>query len=211
MRLIIKIFVLVIYTLQRIWRRARISLLMAQFNTHGKNISFDPDGVYSFENITLGSDVYLGHCPMLMAPKSMIRIGNHVMFGPYVTILGGNHNTEVIGRFMTAVTDKRPEDDIGVVIEDDVWVGARAVILDGIVVGRGSIVGAGSVVSKSVPAYSVVAGCPARVLKFRWDIESIIQHDKTLYDPKDRIPESKLRAAYEAYVQSQPRESLNRS
>jgi maltose O-acetyltransferase len=204
MRLIIRILVSVIYALQRIWRRARIYLLKPQFNAHGKNISFDPDGVYSFENIILGSDVSLGLYPMLMASNSMIRIGNHVMFGPYVTIIGGNHNTAEIGCFMTAVTEKRPEDDLGVVIEDDVWVGARAIILNGVVVGRGSIVGAGSVVTKSVPAYSVVAGCPARVLKFRWDIDSIIQHDKILYDPEYRIPESKLRAAYEAFVQSQP-------
>ncbi|MEV7663036.1 DapH/DapD/GlmU-related protein [Paenarthrobacter sp. NPDC089316] len=56
-----------------------------------------------------------------------------------------------------------------VVIEDDVWIGARAIILPGVRVGRGSVVAAAAVVTKSVPPFSVVAGNPARVVKSRAD------------------------------------------
>jgi maltose O-acetyltransferase len=165
------------------------------FRESGKNVVFDPDGFYSFENITLGSDVFLGIRPTLMAGKSIIRIGNKVMFGPYVTMIGGGHNTAEVGRAMFDVTDKRPGDDLGVIIEDDVWVGSRAIILRGVTVGRGSIVAAGSVVTKSVPRYAIVAGCPARVIRFRWNHETIIHHESLLYRSDDRTSEEQLKNA----------------
>ena len=105
-------------------------LLRPAFFSHGRRFQFDPDGTYSFHTITVGDDVSLGLRPCLIATRSQIRIGNHVMFGPEVAIRGGNHRIDVVGRFMKSVTDaeKRPEDDLGVVIEDDVWVGTRAIL-----------------------------------------------------------------------------------
>ena len=93
---------------------------------------------------------------------------------------------------MVDVKEKRPGDDLGITIEDDVWVGSRAVILDGVTVGRGSIVAAGSIVTKSVPPYAVVAGCPARVIRLRWSVETIVRHEEMLYSSDRRIPEDKL-------------------
>jgi acetyltransferase-like isoleucine patch superfamily enzyme len=55
------------------------------------------------------------------------------------------------------------------VIEDDVWVGARAIILPGVTIGHGSVIGAGAVVAKSVPPYSIVVGNPGRVVRSRLD------------------------------------------
>ena len=95
---------------------------------------------------------------------------------------------------MFDVHEKCPSDERGIIIEDDVWVGSRAIILNGVTVGRGSIIAAGSVVTKSVPSYSVVAGCPARMIKFRWDIKTILQHEGALYNSENRILEEKLRA-----------------
>jgi len=68
-----------------------------------------------------------------------------------VTILGGDHNTSVIGKAMFFVHTKRPEDDLPVVIEDDVWVGTRVTILKGVRIGRGAIVAAGAVVTRTFP------------------------------------------------------------
>ena len=195
MRHILRIPGLVLMTSRRIWRGVRMYLLLPLFRSHGKNVRFDPDGFYSFENIILGSNVSLGICPTLMAAKSIIRIGNEVIFGPRVAVIGGNHNTTVIGRYMRDITEKRVGDDLGVVIEDDVWIGTQAVILHGVTVGRGSIVAAGSVVTKSIVPYSIVAGCPARAIAFRWDVDTIIRHEEMLYSPASRIPVDELRAA----------------
>ncbi len=60
-----------------------------------------------------------------------------------------------------------------IVIEDDVWIGARATILGGVTIGRGAIVAAGAVVTKSVPPFTIVAGVPAKPLKIRFDEATI--------------------------------------
>jgi acetyltransferase-like isoleucine patch superfamily enzyme len=119
----------------------------------------------------------------LSATRSKIIIGSNVMFGPEVNVQGGNHTTTYIGRIMIDVhdKDKKPEDDLGVFIEDDVWIGCRAIILHGVTIGRGSIIGAGSVVTKSVPPYAIAVGNPARVIKFRWNTDEILSHEALLY------------------------------
>jgi acetyltransferase-like isoleucine patch superfamily enzyme len=53
----------------------------------------------------------------------------------------------------------------GIVIEDNCWIGAGAIVLDGVTIGRGACVGAGSVVTKSVPPHSLAVGSPARVIR----------------------------------------------
>lgn len=174
-------------------RRLRMWLLMPLFAKHGRDFIFDPDGSYSFGHIEVGDDVSLGTRPVLMASLSRIVIGNHVMFGPEVVVIGGGHNATVVGRPMKAVLEKTGNEDLGVVIEDDVWVGARAMILRGVRVGRGAIVGAGAVVTKSVPPYAIVAGSPARVLRFRWDLETILKHEAALYDEEHRLAPEELR------------------
>ena len=56
---------------------------------------------------------------------------------------------------------------VGIVIEDDVWIGANCVILPGVHIGYGAVVAAGSVVTRNVPSYALVAGVPAKVIKYR--------------------------------------------
>jgi acetyltransferase-like isoleucine patch superfamily enzyme len=58
-------------------------------------------------------------------------------------------------------------------IGNDVWIGTRAVILDGVTIGDGAIVGAGSVVTKDIPPYAIVTGIPATILRYRFDIAEI--------------------------------------
>lgn len=154
-----------------------------RFAGYGKNFNFDPDGTYSYETITVGDNVTLGVRPTLLATRSTIRIGNNVMFGPGVTVRGGNHRFDIIGLPINAVTEemKRPEDDQGVVIEDDVWVGGGATILAGVTVGRGSVIGGSAVVTKDIPPYSIAVGNPARVVKVRFGAEEILEHEKILY------------------------------
>ena len=58
-------------------------------------------------------------------------------------------------------------------IGNDVWIGSRAIILQGVNIGTGAVVGAGAVVTKDVPPYAVVAGCPAKIIKYRFDSDII--------------------------------------
>ena len=182
----------IIYLSQRLCRRIRMLLCRPLFGGYGNNFIFDPDGLYSFSRIYVGDDVALGWRPVIIAALSEIRIGSKVMFGPHVTIIGGGHNTAEVERFMYDVTEKRPGDDLGVVIQNDVWVGARAVILRGVNVGRGAIVAAGAVVTKSIPPYAVVVGVPARIKRFRWDVKTILSHEEVLYPPSQRLSREDL-------------------
>jgi acetyltransferase-like isoleucine patch superfamily enzyme len=162
------------------------------FGSHGRNFRFDPDGFYTYRTIFVGDDVAMTWRPTLMAALATIRIGNKVMFGPHVTVIAGGHNITVPGRFMTDVHEKTGNEDLDVVIEDDVWVGTRAVILRGVRVGRGAVIAAGAVVTKSVPPYSLVVENPARILRFRWDVETILSHEMALYPPDRRFSREDL-------------------
>jgi len=133
---------------RRAWLRVRRRVLKSTFKRCGKNVSFDPGDVYSYQNIEIGDDVFIGPGANLQAGESGIIIGNKVMFGPNVSIMGGDHNFSEIGQFMFDVKVKRPANDQTVVVEDDVWIGAGAIILKGVCLGRGCIVAAGSVVTK---------------------------------------------------------------
>ncbi len=177
---------------KRVLRRIFMVPLRPLFGSYGEAFRFDPLGCYSYRNIHVGDYVSLGHRPVLMAALSEIHIGNHVMFGPEVIVIGGGHNTTISGQFMIDVHEKTGNEDLGVVIEDDVWVGARATILRGVNVGRGSVIGAGSVVTKSVPPYAIVAGNPASVIRFRWDTDEILRHEAGLYPQEARCSREQL-------------------
>ena len=129
-------------------------------------------------------DVGIGEGAFFYATISHIYIGNNIAFAPNVTIRGGNHRYDIVGKWITDYKegDKRPTDDEPVYIEDDCWIASNVVILKGVTIGRGSIVAAGAIVNKSIPPYSIVGGIPAKVLKFRWDhVEDILNHEKILY------------------------------
>ena len=92
-----------------------------------------------------------------------IRIGSHVLIGSNVTISSGKHPIE--GCFPPVFS--RPSIPIPIVIEDDVWIGAGAVIVPGVTLKKGTVVGANSVVTRDTEEYSVVVGSPAKLIRKR--------------------------------------------
>src|SRR5262245_52944473 len=110
--------------------------------------------------IRLGRRTFVGE-GTIMRGQGGIRVGDNVLFGPGVQVLAVNHvfsdpERPVMEQGITAE---------GIVIEDNCWIGAGALILDGVTIGRGATVGAGSVVTSSVPAHSLAVGSPARVIR----------------------------------------------
>lgn len=92
-----------------------------------------------------------------------VVIGKYNMIAPHVQFHGGNH-----GFKRTDIPMKLQEcTSKGIITEDDVWIGAGAIITDGVRIGEGAIVGAGAVVTKDVPPYSIVGGIPAKIIKYR--------------------------------------------
>ncbi|GAA0677613.1 sugar O-acetyltransferase [Rheinheimera tangshanensis] len=109
-------------------------------------------------NIELGKNFYANHhCVILDAAK--VRIGDDVLLGPGVQIYTVTHPLDAAQR-KTGL-----EKGLAVTIGNSVWVGGGAIILPGVSIGEGAVVAAGAVVTKDVPAYVVVAGNPAKVIK----------------------------------------------
>ncbi len=162
-------------------------ILKSKFHKAGKNFKFDPFGTYSFNTIEVGDDVYIGKGALLMASDSKIKLGSKIMFGPNVSLLGGDHNTTILGEYMFDVKGKLPENDLPIIIEDDVWIGSGAIITKGVKIGRGSIIAAGAVVIKDVPPYSVAGGIPAKVIKKRFSETEIQMHENMLLSKRNRV------------------------
>lgn len=113
------------------------------------------------KGINIGNDSGIGVRCYIRGP---LEIGNYVMMGPEVIILTSTHRFDSLDVPMCL---QGSHSNKKVVIEDDVWIGTRAVILPGITIGKGSIIGAGAIVTKDVPAWAIVGGNPAKVIKYR--------------------------------------------
>jgi acetyltransferase-like isoleucine patch superfamily enzyme len=108
-----------------------------------------------------------------------LTIGNYVLLAGHVAVVGGDHRFDMPGTPMIRAGRANPQP---VRIEDDAWIGHGAIILHGITIGEGAVVAAGSVVTKDVPPYAIVAGCPAHVLRERFSPEEKAIHRAALAD-----------------------------
>jgi len=121
--------------------------------------------VYNFRDlpqsrIKIGRDSLVGEYSVIRG-QGGVQIGDRVYTSPFTQIIAVNHvfddpNRPFVEQGITAE---------GIIIEDDVWLGAGAVITDGVKIGRGAVVAAGAVVTKDVPAHTVVGGVPAKFIK----------------------------------------------
>jgi acetyltransferase-like isoleucine patch superfamily enzyme len=131
----------------------------------GKYAIIRPSNIYGGpigEGLVMGNHSNIGPYNYIGC-SGKITIGNNVMLAPRVSIYAENHVFDNPNITIKAQGVAKME----VVIEDDCWIAANAVILAGVRIGKGAVVAAGSVVNEDVPAYAVVAGVPARVIKSR--------------------------------------------
>lgn len=177
-----------IYAFPRLWQKALIVPIQKRMlGACGSQVTLEKNIRLNWENVFLGNDVWIGYGAVFMCTRAPIKIGNHVLLGPNVTIITGNHRIDLVGKYLSSIQDseKKPGDDKEVILEGDNWIGANATILKGVVIGRGAIVGAGSVVTKDVAPYICVGGVPAQQIGIRFTEEEIRQHEKILRQRKE--------------------------
>ncbi len=134
----------------------------ANFNPLCKNIR---GSIYASEEskITIGHDV--GISSATLRAKLEIRFGNHVKIGGDCILLDTDaHNLDYAVHRLPSVDGKTAKSK-PIVIEDDVLIGTRCIILKGVTIGARSVIGSGSVVTKSIPADCIAAGNPCRVIR----------------------------------------------
>jgi acetyltransferase-like isoleucine patch superfamily enzyme len=139
---------------------ARLDVLpFNQFNLGKKSIIEDfctiNNGV---GNVTIGENTLVGIGDVIIGP---VEIGNNIIIAQYVVMSGLNHDFESLALPIS----QQPVSRKPIKIEDECWIGANVVITAGVHIGKHSVVAAGSIVTRDVPAYSVVAGNPARIIK----------------------------------------------
>ncbi|MEF2072044.1 acyltransferase [Consotaella aegiceratis] len=177
------------YTGVRLLRRARRRLKIINLRLRGvvvdSTANIDPAAIFepSGGRITLGARTLVDrgviirphggrvdigddcsvHAYSVLYGGGGLRIGNGVRIASHTVVVPSNH---VFSNAQTPIKDQGLTRK-GVVIEDNVWIGAGVRILDGVVVGRGAVIGAGAVVTRSVEAFAVVVGVPAKVIRRR--------------------------------------------
>ncbi len=126
----------------------------------GENVNIEHGAQFAWD-LCIGDNSGVGINSLI---SSNVKIGKDVMMGPDCMIFTSNHGMKDITVPMWKQHSSKPRP---VTIGDDVWLGARVIILPGVTIGNGSVIGAGSVVTKDVESYSVVAGNPARKVSSR--------------------------------------------
>lgn len=157
--------------------------------------SFDRVNEYG---ITIGRDAIFNDDVTLDTTGCLI-IGDRVSFAEGATVFTHEHKREDDGKKTISFSSLS--------IGDDVLIGARAMILSSCtIIGRAARIGAGSVVRSAVPPYAIVIGNPAKVIGFKYPPKQIIEHEKMLYEEKDRLPIDVLENNYKKYFTNRIKE-----
>lgn len=157
----------------------------------GKNASLGiPADLKNPKNIYLYDFARIGRRSTIMTmgdSKFIMKKGCLTAEG--LTVVTSNHHQH-IGKFLSGGNEDNVYKDI--IVEEDVWIGINVTLLSGAHVGRGAIIGACSVVTKEIPPYAIAVGNPAKVIKFKWSIEEIMEHERLLYPENERYSREQL-------------------
>jgi maltose O-acetyltransferase len=123
-------------------------------------------GTVLHQKLFLGDRVQVGaDCRFMIAGR--VELHDDVLLAPEVVFVDSNHS---FGRLDIPIKDQGQSQAKPIVVEKGAWIGIRATILPGVRIGEGAIVGAGAVVAKTVPAYGIAIGNPARLVGSRRDV-----------------------------------------
>lgn len=151
----------------------------------------NPKNVFLYgDNGLRNADIMTTNAKFIMKPHSGAAEG--------LRVTTGNH-AMILRRFYRTITEvEKPKGlDKDVIVESDVWIGRNVTILAGVTIGRGCTIGACSLVNKSTPPYCIVAGVPAKPIKFKWTIDEILEHEKALYPAEERFTREQLEKIFE--------------
>lgn len=183
------------------------SLYRAHFANYRKKMGFchptatvtKPLIIKGPENVFLYEDTKIVDAT-IMTPVNKFILKKHSLTTEGLIVITGNHERR-IGRFFSTIKQEEKSEglDADVIVEEDCWIGVKVTLLMGVTVRRGTTVAANAVVSKSTAPYSVVAGIPAKHIKFYWTIDQIMEHESKLYPKEERYSREELEKFFSQY------------
>ena len=152
------------------------------------------------KNIYLGPNVVIGPNATLSALNAKFICKGHTAIAANLTVHTGDH-ARIPGMYMTSINEsiKPAGYDSDVIIEEDVWIGTNVTILCDVTIGRGVTVAAGAVVTKSMPPYCICGGVPAKVIKFYWNVDQILEYERQLYSVEKRLSKDYIETMMKEY------------
>ncbi len=163
------------FSVRYLYRRLKMIYFRSIYGLDKVHSTFYMGGKGSISSDLIAHEYsYIGkNC--IIPPK--VSIGRYTMLAPNVSILGGDHIFDNPEKpIIFSGRPLMPKTNIG----EDVWVGANVCIMAGITIGNGAIIAAGSIVTKSVDAYSIYGGNPAKFIRMRFNEKEIEEHKKML-------------------------------
>lgn len=178
----------------------------------GKHVTLSPNLAINAGHVAIGDYTYIGSGRISSLPQTRIEIGKFVSIADGVQIVGALHSNHISNYPLSKILAKGELSPVEhgrsrghITIGNDVWIGVNAVILSGVSIADGAIVGSGAVVTQDVPAYAVVGGVPARVIRKRfsdsdialllterwwdWKHERIVRNVRNFYDERLSVSE----------------------
>jgi len=184
---------LIVRIFKDIYHYVRLIHFKIKWQEHFKNNFTTPVKIMPINKIIIGDFCY-GPIEVLSwrNNEEKLIIGKYCSIASGVKfILGGNHDGSKLMTY--PIKNKLIDSSVEsftkgpIIIEEDVWIGSEVIVLSGITIGKGSIIAAGSVVTKSFPAFSIIGGNPAKILKYRFDEETILTLKNIDYNKIDPI------------------------
>ncbi len=169
-----------------IYNRLKYKLFLRKWCAINKDSATVPMRIVPFNQVIVGKHSYGSFDVYLFNDSNKLIIGNYVSIGPEVIFnVSADHHTETLSTYPFAAhilkAGKEGVSKGDIIIDDDVWIGSKAIILSGVHIGQGAVVAAGATVTKDVEPYSIVGGTPAKLIKKRFPADIINQMCKLDY------------------------------
>lgn len=168
------------YTLLNdIRKNLKLNKFRRQWLSEHKDSDLIPMNRFPINSVETGCGSYGELNIVTFDSKTKLRIGNYVSIAQHVSfLLDVEHYTNHISTYPWKVkflgkTNPEAFSKGDIIIDDDVWIGYGATIVSGVHIGQGAVIAAGAVVTKDIPPYAVVGGVPAKVIKYRFNKETI--------------------------------------
>lgn len=169
----------------------------------GENI-FVGSNVIVGKNCSIGSNTYLNQNTMFFSGE----IGSYCSISYNCVIGAANHPINLLSTspkiygVNNSFKNKEWKNDYESppLIGSDVWIGANAIIMQGVTIGDGAIIGAGAIVTKDVPSYAIVVGIPAKIIKYRFSKEIIKELNRIKWW---NLSESEIKKVYNAFIDNE--------